>query len=103
MREMQMNAELGWLSLLPSLLAILVAIVSRRVIWALLGGVIFAYGLLYSPDVTTAARAAWEGLYGSLVAPGNLMLWGFTLAIGALFGVLEQGGTFTSFVQALEN
>ncbi|RUO42998.1 sodium:proton antiporter [Aliidiomarina taiwanensis] len=98
-----MNAELGWLSLLPSLLAILVAIISRRVIWALLGGVIFAYGLLYSPDLSTAALAAGEGLYGTLVDPGNLMLWGFTLAIGALFGVLEQGGTFGSFVQALEN
>lgn len=98
-----MNTELGWLSLLPSLLAILVAIVTRRVIWALLGGVIFAHGLLFMPSWGEVGLSAGKSLLDSLFHPGNLMIWGFTLAIGALFGVLEHGGTFRSFVQALEN
>lgn len=98
-----MNTELGWLSLLPSLLAILVAIATRRVIWALLGGVVFAHVLLFMPHWTTAGIAAGASLVESLIHPGNIMIWGFTLAIGALFGVLEHGGTFQSFVQALEN
>ncbi len=98
-----MNIELGWLSLLPSLLAILVAIATKRVIWALLGGVVFAYGLLFMPNWTMAGMAAGTSLFESLVKPSNVMIWGFTLAIGALFGVLEHGGTFQSFVQALEN
>lgn len=97
-----MNIELGWLSLLPSLLAIILAVATRRVIWALLGGVIFANGLLFMPNWGTAGMAAGSSLFESLVAPGNMMIWGFTLAIGALFGVLEHGGTFNSFVQALE-
>jgi|SRR5690554_1009581 len=98
-----MNIELGWLSLLPSLLAIVLAVATRRVIWALLGGVIFAHGLLFMPNWTTAGIAAGASLFESLIAPGNIMIWGFTLAIGALFGVLEHGGTFQSFAQALEN
>ncbi|MCC5855655.1 MAG: sodium:proton antiporter [Idiomarina sp.] len=98
-----MNTELGWLSLLPSLLAILVAIATRRVIWALLGGVILAHGLLFMPAWTDAGMSAATGLYETLTAPNNLLIWGFTLGIGALFGVLEQGGTFRHFVRALEN
>src|SRR5690554_402540 len=97
-----MNETLGWLSLLPSLLAIAVAIVTRKVVWALLGGVIFAHLLLFSPNYVDGGISAVVGLGESLLAPGNMMIWGFTLAIGALFGVLETGGTFRSFVQALE-
>lgn len=97
-----MNIELGWLSLLPSLLAIIVAIATRRVIWALLGGVIFAYGLLHGTDWPAGGLSAFNGLWGALVGEGNRLIWGFTLAIGALFGVLEQGGTFQHFVRALE-
>ena len=31
-----------------------------------------------------------------------MLVWFFTLGIGALFGVLEKGGTFKQFVQKLE-
>lgn len=98
-----MTVELGWLSLLPPLLAIAVAILTRKVIWALLGGVVLGMVLMHWPDGQLAVTSSVSYLWGVLVDPGNVMLWGFTLAIGALFGVLEQGGTFPSFVQALEN
>lgn len=92
----------SWLSLLPSLLAIAFAILTRRVILALLGGVLLANALLFAPDWLSAALGSAVSLGSSLIDPGNLQIWGFTLAIGALFGVLEGGGTFAHFVRALE-
>lgn len=97
-----MSTELGWLSLLPSLLAIFFAILTRRVILALFGGVVLAYVLLFMPAVGDGIVAAGGGLFETLVKPSNMLVWGFTLAIGALFGVLERAGTFKHFVAALE-
>ncbi len=97
-----MNTDLGWLSLLPSLLAIVFAILTRRVILALLGGVLLAHVLLFMPSVGTGVISGVSSLGEVLIDPSNQLIWGFTLAIGALFGVLERGGTFTHFVAALK-
>jgi len=97
-----LNTELGWLSLLPSLLAIVFAIITRRVVIALLGGVVLAHFLLFLPDVLSGLLSAVMSLWQALIDPGNMLIWGFTLAIGALFGVLEKGGSFRHFVAALE-
>ncbi|TRW50301.1 sodium:proton antiporter [Aliidiomarina halalkaliphila] len=97
-----MNTELGWISLLPSLLAIVFAIATRKVIWALLGGVLLAHVLLFMPNVGDGLWSGTVSLGETLIDPSNQLIWGFTLAIGALFGVLERGGTFTHFVRALE-
>lgn len=98
-----MSSDLGWLSLLPSLLAIIVAIATRRVIIALVGGVFLAHFLWLDKDLLDGIISASLSLHGKLLDPDNILIWGFTLAIGALFGVLENGGTFKHFVQALEN
>jgi len=97
-----MNTELGWISLLPSLLAIVFAILTRRVVWALLGGVLLAHVLLFMPAFGTGLQSGVISLGEVLIAPSNQLIWGFTLAIGALFGVLERGGTFGHFVTALQ-
>ena len=97
-----MLVEGSWLSLLPSLLAIAFAILTRRVILALLGGVILANLLHFFPDVASAGVGSGQALGSALIDPGNVQIWAFTLIIGALFGVLEGGGTFRHFVAALE-
>lgn len=97
-----MLGEGSWLSLLPSLLAILFAIFTRRVILALVGGVLLANGLYYAPDMLSALQGSITSLTSALVDLGNMQIWAFTLLIGALFGVLEGGGTFNHFVRALE-
>lgn len=97
-----MLSEGSWLSLLPSLLAIVFAIITRRVILALLGGVVLANILYFAPDMTNAALGSVVSLGTALIDPGNAQIWAFTLIIGALFGVLEGGGTFRHFVAALE-
>ena len=97
-----MLAEGSWLSLLPSLLAIVFAIFTRRVILALLGGVLLANLLHFFPNLASAGTGSLVALGSALVDPGNMQIWAFTLIIGALFGVLEGGGAFNHFVAALE-
>lgn len=97
-----MLTEGSWWSLLPSLLAIVFAILTRRVILALLGGVILANILYTAPDLLAAIVASITALGSALIDLGNIQIWAFTLIIGALFGVLEGGGTFQHFVRALE-
>ncbi|EKE78269.1 Na+/H+ antiporter NhaC family protein, partial [Idiomarina xiamenensis] len=94
--------EANWLSLLPSLLAIIFAIVTRRVLLALIGGIILANILLFWPQPMAIAEQSLVAAWQSLSDANNVLVWFFTLGIGALFGVLERGGTFSHFVMALE-
>jgi len=94
--------ELSWTSLLPSLLAIVFAIVTRKVLLALIGGIILANVLLFWPAPANIAYGTLDSTWETLIDPGNMLVWFFTLGIGALFGVLEKGGTFKQFVLKLE-
>ena len=94
--------ELSWTSLLPSLLAIVFAIVTRKVLLALIGGIILANVLLFWPRGADISEGVWLSSWSTLVDSSNLLVWFFTLGIGALFGVLEKGGTFKQFVLKLE-
>ncbi|MBJ7267566.1 sodium:proton antiporter, partial [Idiomarina abyssalis] len=89
--------ELSWTSLLPSLLAIVFAIVTRKVLLALIGGIILANILLFWPAPENIAYGTLNSTWDTLVDPSNMLVWFFTLGIGALFGVLENGGTFKQF------
>lgn len=94
--------ELTWTSLLPSLLAIIFAIITRKVLLALIGGIILANILLFWPRSGDISEGVLLSSWSTLVDPSNMLVWFFTLGIGALFGVLEKGGTFKQFVLKLE-
>lgn len=94
--------ELSWTSLLPSILAILFAIITRKVLLALIGGIILANILLFWPRSADIGEGVVLSSWSTLVDPSNMLVWFFTLGIGALFGVLEKGGTFKQFVLKLE-
>lgn len=92
----------GPLSLLPPLVAIGLAIATRRVIVPLALGVFSGAWLL------TAAQpdAAWwqsavvfvKAIVESIRAPSHLQVLGFTLLLGAMVGVLEAGGGMKALV-----
>ncbi|MBL4742911.1 MAG: sodium:proton antiporter, partial [Idiomarina sp.] len=94
--------ELSWTSLLPSILAILFAIITRKVLLALIGGIILANVLLFWPRSADIGEGVFLSSWSTLVDSSNMLVWFFTLGIGALFGVLEKGGTFKQFVLKLE-
>ncbi|WP_199610609.1 Na+/H+ antiporter NhaC family protein [Flocculibacter collagenilyticus] len=91
----------NWISIVPSILAIVVAIYSRQVILALLGGVILGHILLNDGNILAGIGASLDGILTTLQSPGNLKVILFTFLIGMLITTIEQTGGIAAFVKKL--
>ncbi|MEZ6105117.1 MAG: Na+/H+ antiporter NhaC family protein [Pirellulaceae bacterium] len=90
----------GWLSLVPSAVTILVAIVSRRVIPALLLGILTAALILdHGNPVQAIERFVAEQLWPSLTDPDRLSVFAFTTLMGAMVGLINRGGGMRGLVR----
>ena len=94
--------EPGWISLLPPLLAIVLAIRTRQVYLSLAGGVWLGWTILEGWNPFTGMELAIEGVVAVLGSAGDAKVLLFTLVIGALIATIEASGGFRGFVQALE-
>ncbi len=86
----------GWLCLLPALLAILLAIVTREVLVSLFAGV-WAGGLIvlgFGPEelLLSALRALDTTIVEALTDPSNMKIVLFTLIMGGMVGVMSKSG-----------
>ncbi len=98
--------DYGWWSLVPPVVAITLAIVSRRVVASLLFGA--AVGALILKDwsanwnVLTALEDLCEThLWRSLCDPDHLRVFAFTALMGAMIGVIHRSGGMQGVVNAL--
>ncbi len=92
----------GWLSLMPPLLAIVLAIATRRVIVPLLIGVFAGALILAKWNPITAIGAMFEiHLWASLKDEDHLRVFAFTLLMGAMVGVIFRSGGMHGVVDAL--
>ncbi len=92
----------SWISILPPLLAIALAIISRQVILSLGAGIWLGYWLLdFSNPVSGLARAI-DGAIAVLGNPGDAKVILFALVIGALLAVVERMGGVRGFAAYLE-
>jgi Na+/H+ antiporter NhaC len=92
----------GWLSLLPPLIAILLAITTQRIFSSLLAGILAGALILSSGNPITALAAVGEQhLWPSLADPDHLRVFTFTAIMGALVGVMRQAGGFEAIVGGL--
>jgi tetracycline resistance efflux pump len=91
-----------WISLLPPLLAILLAIISRQVYLSLFAGIWLAWTILRGWNPVAGLGAGIEGVVLVLGDAGNARVILFTLVIGALIGTIETYGGVKGFVQWLE-
>ena len=92
----------GWLSIAPPIVAIALAIVTRRVLISLLAGIavgalIMAHGDLVSAMVHLLETHLWK----SLIEPDRLRLFSFTLIMGAMIGVIHVSGGMRGLVNAI--
>jgi Na+/H+ antiporter NhaC len=96
------DSPYGFLSLLPPLVAIVLAVATRRVILSLLLGV-FVGSLILEGGRVPAAIASMleEHLWVSLTDENHLRVFCFTLLMGAMVGVLHQSGSMHALVRAL--
>lgn len=83
----------GWLSLAPPLATVLLAIITHRAIASLLAGVYVGALILTNGNPFTAVVETLEThLWPTLVSPGQIRVFGFTLLMSAMIGVVNSSG-----------
>ena len=91
-----------WISVLPPLLAIILAIVTRQVYLSLAGGIWLGWTILSGWNPGTGLARAIDETVAVLADSGNAKVILFTLVIGALIRTVEASGGVAGFVQWLE-
>jgi tetracycline resistance efflux pump len=94
--------EPTWISLLPPVLAIVLAIWTRQVYLSLAGGIWLGWTILEGWDPFAGLAAGIDGAVAVLGSEGDAKVILFTLVIGALIATIEAAGGFRGFVHALE-
>ena len=92
-----------WLSVLPPLLAIFLAIVTRQVIISLSIGIWLGFCLLQSVNPVAGLGLALDGVIAVFSDAGDTRVLVFTLVIGGLIATVEKFGGVRGFIHLLEN
>jgi len=92
----------GWLSVLPPLLAIGLALATRQVLPALVAGIWLGWWLVGDLNPFAALADSVDGVIAVLADAGDTRVIIFALVIGALIAVLEASGGVRGFVRWLE-
>ena len=92
----------GWLSVLPPVLAIVLAIWTRQVYLSLAGGIWLGWTILNGWNPLTGLADGIDGTIEVLASPGDVRAILFTLVIGSLIGTIEAAGGVRGFVDRLE-
>ena len=83
----------GWLSLAPPIVAIVLAIATRRAVVSLLAGIFVGALLTTGGDFLQAFYDTCEvHLWPTFTDPGKLRVFSFTLLMGAMIGVICRSG-----------
>ena len=91
-----------WISVLPPVLAIGLAVWTRQVYLSLAGGLWLAWTILEGWDPFTGLAQTIEGLVAVLGDAGDARVIMFTLVIGALIATVQTSGGVQGFVRMLE-
>ena len=94
--------EPDWYSVLPPLLAIILAIWSKQVILSLFAGIWMGATLLNGFNPLLGVTAGLDAVIGVFGDAGNARVLIFTLLIGALIATIEHSGGVRGFVHYLE-
>ena len=90
------------LSLLPPLLAIVLAISTRQVVLSIFGGIWLGYCLFLQANPITSLGASIDGVIAVFEDAGNTRVLVFTLLVGGLLATMESTGGVRGFVLWLE-
>jgi len=93
---------MSWISVLPPLLAIVLAIITRQVYLSLAAGIWLGWTILEGWNPLAGAARAIDETVGVLGDAGNARVILFTLVIGALIATVEASGGVRGFVNRLE-
>lgn len=97
-----MEHPYGWLSLVPSLVAIVMAIATRRVVLSMFGGICIGALITRGGQLSLAVYDVLEvHLWSSLTQDYRLRVFAFTVLMGAMVGVIERGGGMAGLVNVV--
>lgn len=92
----------GFLSMLPPLFAILLALITRQALIALFAGVWVGTLLIYDFNPWTALLRIFDThLVDALASPGSASIVLFTLALGGMVGILARSGGTRALVEVM--
>jgi Na+/H+ antiporter NhaC len=92
----------SWYSVLPPLLAIVLAIWSKQVIPSLFAGIWIGHSLLSQFNPLAGLVTGLDGMINVFTDPGDARVLVFTLLIGPLIATIERSGGVRGFVHYLE-
>ena len=95
-------SDAGWLSILPPVVAIVLAIWSKQVILSLVAGIWMGFSILHGFNPLAGAAAGLDGIVGVFADPGDARVLIFTLLVGSLIATIEYSGGVRGFVSFLE-
>jgi Na+/H+ antiporter NhaC len=94
--------EPSWYSILPPVLAIVLAIWSKQVLLSLFAGIWIGYTLLNGYNPLVGVTEGLEGMVNVFGDAGDTRVLIFTLIIGSLIATIEHSGGVRGFVRFLE-
>ncbi len=92
----------GGLSLLPPVVAVLLAWITRRVVFSLLAAAFTAAAVATQGDLLGTPTLLVETLWGNLTDPDNATITAFSVAVAATVGVLGRSGGTRALVARVE-
>lgn len=92
----------GWISILPPVLAIVLAVWTRQVYLSLAGGLVLGWTILEGWNPLKGVAAAIDAVVNVFQSPGDTRAILFTLVIGAVIATIEASGGVRGFVDWLE-
>ncbi len=91
-----------WLSVLPPVLAIALAIGTKQVVLSLFAGLWLGHTLLVGYNPLVGVTATLDGIIEVFTDPGDARVLVFTLLVGSLIATIEHSGGVRGFVRYLE-
>lgn len=95
--------EPSWYSVLPPIIAIILAIGTKQVILSLFAGIWMGFTLLNGFNPVIGVTAGIDGIINVFSDPGDTRVLIFTLIIGSLIATIEHTGGVRGFVHFLES
>lgn len=93
--------EYGFLSVLPPILTIVLAILTKNVFIALFIGVFVGFCVIDGLQIITALNATLNGFVSTLESHSNTIVIASILMIGALIYIIERSGGIEGFVELM--
>lgn len=94
--------EYGFLSLIPPVLAIALAIKTRQVIFSLILGIFVGWLIMGNGNVITAFLSTIDAMVTVMQSEGNTRTVIFTLLIGALIQLIRKSGGMNGFIGLIQ-